>query len=308
MKHRIVIGTRGSELALAQSRAVASLLTKAHPELECELRPMVTRGDESQARHEPLPLTGAKGLFTAELEEALLSGAIDCAVHSCKDLPVIESSDFVLGAVPKRALPHDVWISRKQIPFANIPPGSVVGTSSVRRRAQLLRQRQDLSFVTLRGNIDTRLRKLRDGVDNIEGMVLAAAGLIRLNRSDEGTEDFSPEVIVPAPAQGALAIQCCSQSARMREILSAIHHRESGIAIEAERAFVRALGASCNTPVGCLATIEGDKVHFLGECLSPNGEEVIRVSGQDSCENAEALGTTMGIMALQRGFRSFLPS
>jgi hydroxymethylbilane synthase len=291
----VVVGTRGSALALAQTRRVCELLEAVRPGVACEVRPIVTRGDRTQASGEPLPAIGGKGLFTAELESALRNGEIDVAVHSLKDLPTEEIEGVVIGAVCLRDDVRDCLVGREGRALSELPAGAVVGTSSLRRAAQLLALRRDLVVGSIRGNVETRIRKVREG--EVDATLLAAAGLERLGLLDEATEVFPPEVLLPAPGQGALAVQARAGDTRTLELLAAVDDADARAATTAERAFLRALGAGCTAPVGAHAMIapaqtpSSDepsdtvsqglfRVGLDGLVASPDGSEVVRVSGE----------------------------
>lgn len=277
---RVTLGSRGSALALAQTRWVAERLQEAHPGLEVAVEIFSTAGDRIQNR--PLPAIGGKGLFTRELEEALLDGRIDGAVHSLKDLPTEMAPGLALGAVPARENPADLLVSRFGGGLADLPPGALVGTSSPRRRAQLARLRPDLRFTDLRGNVTTRLRKVREGV--VDATVLAAAGLARLGLLEEADGwALPPELMLPAPGQGALALQLRDGDARMAELAAALHDPETAHAVAAERAVLAALGTGCSAPVGALARMEGDMLvlHacFGGEDNRPQARRRLAAAG-----------------------------
>jgi hydroxymethylbilane synthase len=257
------LGTRGSLLAKTQSQLIASALEKLHKDagLVVELVIFKTQGDTIQ--NKPLHEFGGKGVFTQELERALLSNAIDFAVHSFKDVPVtmplVDQSDLTFAAVPVREDPRDVLVSHKAKAIAELPPGAKIGTGSLRRRCQLLHHRPDLVIEPVRGNIDTRLRKLRDG--HFDAIVLAAAGLRRTGLFDE-TEMVMIDVneILPAPGQGALAIQCRRNDQRMLDLLAPINHSDSQTCVIAERGIVQALNGDCHSPIAALATIDAEKL------------------------------------------------
>lgn len=243
------IGTRGSQLALTQTGMVADAIAAATPSVTCELVRITTTGDVR--RTESLPDIGGKGLFTQELESALLAGDIDLAVHSLKDLPVELPEGLCLGAVPERAPAADAFISASGALLADLPAGSVVGTSSPRRAAQLLHARPDLSIAPIRGNLDTRLRKLSDG--NYDAIVLAMAGLVRLGMADRVTQALPWEVMLPAPGQGALGLESRADDARVAELLEPIHHVATARCVAAERGVLEALGGGCSLPFGAFA-------------------------------------------------------
>jgi hydroxymethylbilane synthase len=291
----VVIGTRNSALARRQTTRVVDLLTEAWPGLSCEVRPIITQGDRTQQSGEPLPEIGGKGLFTAELEQRLRDGGVDLAVHSLKDLPTEEPQDVVIGAVCRREDARDCVVSRDGLALERLPAGAVVGTSSLRRAAQLRALRPDLEVRSIRGNVDTRIRKVRDG--EFDAAVLAAAGVLRLELESDVTEWLPPESILPAPGQGALAVQCRAGDERVLELLSAIDDPDARATTSAERTFLRALGGGCAAPVGAYAEIasgnvvpeprdsrgdgaQGVRVRMNGLVLSPDGHEIVRVEGE----------------------------
>ena len=274
----VVLGTRASALARTQTGLVASALTSAWPGLRCETRVLDTAGDRTQASGAPLPEIGGKGLFTEELERALRDGEIDVAVHSLKDLPTEDAEGVVVGAVPAREDPGDCLVSRAGV-LADLPDGSVVGTSSLRRAAQLLAVRPSLDVRTIRGNVDTRVRKVRDG--EYDATVLAAAGIRRLGLEDEVTEWLPHDVMLPAPGQGALAVQCRADDDPMLELVRALDDAPTRVEVEAERAFLRSLGAGCSAPVAALAaSVTTPRVRLQGLVASVDGREVVRVDGE----------------------------
>ena len=272
----VVVGTRGSALALAQTARVRALLEADWPDLAADVSPIVTHGDRTQASGEPLPAIGGKGLFTAELEQGLRDGTIDLAVHSLKDLPTDEVDGVVLGAVCLREDVRDCLVSRGGV-LHELPAGAVVGTSSLRRAAQLRALRPDLEVRSIRGNVETRIRKVREG--DYDAALLAAAGIARLSLEHEVAEWLDADVLVPAPGQGALAVQCRTGDSEMLELLAALDDPGARAATTAERTFLRALGAGCTAPVAAHGTLRGDAVHLDGLVASPDGREVVRVSG-----------------------------
>ncbi|BDI28824.1 porphobilinogen deaminase [Capsulimonas corticalis] len=245
---KLIIGTRGSALALTQTNTIADALRRVHLGLEVEIRTINTRGDATQAANVPLASFGEKGIFAKELETALLDGEIDLAVHSMKDLAHTMPPGLVLAAVPKREDPRDALIGST---LDSLRQGALVGTGSVRRRALFSSRRPDLRFLEIRGNIDTRLKKLEDG--GYDAICLAAAGLKRLGLADRVTEYLDPEWFVPDPGQGALALQTRESDVQVRGLLSAVNDMASFVTTRAERGFLRAVGGSCQTPVGAHA-------------------------------------------------------
>ena len=302
IKERLVIGTRKSPLALWQSEFVKGALETTFPGVRIELKHVITLGDKTQNSSAAIPSIGGKGLFTAELEECLTRGEIDLAVHSLKDLPTSLAPQFAVGAIPQRASVDDVVISRSGARLADLPSGASVGTSSLRRSSQILRARPDLVIRHIRGNVDTRIRKLRAEEGEYDAIVLARAGLDRLGLSDQITEVVSHEVMLPAPGQGALGIECRSDDADVLEMLARLHHSDTAVAVGAERAFLAALNAGCNTPVGAIARIEGGRVRFWGRCLSPDGTRCIETTGE--CQRGEelVLGQRMAEETRSQGF------
>lgn len=250
---KLVLATRKSMLALAQARAWAKTLTDAHPGLVVEEKHVVTSGDRIQDR--PLYEVGGKGLFLKEIEEALVAKEADFAVHSIKDVPAELADGLVLAAVPKREDARDAWVSRTGAGFRDLPSGSKVGTSSLRRITLLRAARPDLEYVPLRGNVDTRLRKVTEG--EIDAAVLAMAGLRRLGRADAVTEALSPELSLPAVGQGALGIECRREDEATAAILRATHDPETAVAVSAERGVMAAVGGSCKIPVAAYVVREG---------------------------------------------------
>jgi hydroxymethylbilane synthase len=263
------IGTRGSRLATAQAEMVARALTAAG--IPTDIVPIKTTGDRIQDR--PLADAGGKGLFTKELEEALLTGSVDLAVHSMKDVPVALPPGLVLAAVLERENPADVFISRIAPSLKALPPGARVGTSSVRRAAQLRRARPDLVPVLLRGNIDTRLRKLSEG--GMEAILLALAGLRRLGLQEQVTEILPADEWLPSLAQGAVGIEIRASDVRAATAVAPLDHAPTAIAIACERAFQAALDGSCKTPIAGLAVFDGAKLSFRGEVLAPDGSDSV---------------------------------
>ena len=262
------IGTRTSRLALWQTQHAAAHLAAAWPDLTCELRHMVTQGDWRLDR--PLPEIGGKGLFTAELEEALRTGEIDLAVHSLKDLPVEDAAELTGGAILPRADVRDVLVAAPGLTLATLPPGAVVGTSSLRRQAQLLAARPDLVIRPMRGNVDTRLRKVADG--EYDAAVMAAAGLERLNLKAHIAEWLTTEVMLPAPGQGAIAVQCRADDAAVRALLAAVDDRATRLAVTAERRLLTRLGGGCSAPVAALASLgAGGLLRLTARVVSVDG-------------------------------------
>jgi hydroxymethylbilane synthase len=286
------IGTRGSPLALAQAEEVRTRLAAAHgfePE-RIELAVIRTTGDRIQDR--PLAEAGGKGLFTKEIEQALLDGEIDLAVHSAKDLPTWLPDELALvGCLPREDV-RDVFVSRKATTISQLPEGATVGTASLRRQALVKRMRPDLCVVPLRGNVETRLSKLEAGV--VDATVLALAGLKRLGRADVATALLSTRDFPPAVGQGAIAIEARASDARARTLMHAVDHPETTIALTAERAFLAALDGSCRTPIAGLAEVEGGRLSFRGLIIRPDGSEARETTRSGPCAQAAALGADAG--------------
>jgi hydroxymethylbilane synthase len=291
----IRIGTRGSELALAQARAVAEMVGRAHPGRACEIVPIVTKGDRMTKT--ALWEIGGKGLFVQEIEEALTRGRIDLAVHSMKDLPHDIAPGLALPAVPRREDARDVIVTRSAIgDVGEIPAHSIVGTSSLRRRAQLSRIRPDLSVTGLRGNVGTRLKRLADG--RCGALILAAAGLNRLGLGERPHLSLPPDQFVPAAGQGALGVEV---RAGEEDLVAGMDDPPTRRAVFCERAFVAALGASCRSAVGAYARVEGERLVLIGRVLSPDGMAMIEGRNQGDAREWEEIGLTLGRDLLERG-------
>jgi hydroxymethylbilane synthase len=289
----LTIGTRGSALARWQTNWVSARLQTAWPDLECQTRLFTTSGD--RILDKPLPEIGGKGLFTEELEQALRAHAIDLAVHSLKDLPVDGAPDLAIGAICTREDARDVLMAREGWTLATLPPGVRVGTSSLRRSAQLLALRPDLTLLPLRGNVDTRIRKAMNG--EYEAIVLAAAGVLRLGLGKHITEYLPFEVMLPAPGQGAMAVQSRADDASVLELLRPLDDPAPRAAVTAERAFLKALGGGCSAPVAAYAISNPQSlISMTGLVASPDGCRVIRVSGVSA--DPIALGAELARKAL----------
>jgi len=274
VRDTLVVGTRGSLLARAQTRWVVDRLRESHPQLGLRIEIITTTGDRQQRR--PLPQIGGKGLFTGELEQALLDGSIDLAVHSAKDLPTAMRGGLGILAFPVREDPRDAWVAAAGLALEDLPPGSVVGTTSLRRQAQLLMRRGDLTFVGLRGNVDTRIRKIHRG--DCAGAVLAMAGLNRAGLSHHVTYPFEPAVMLPAPGQGALAVQGRNEDERAREYLRAVHDESTAAAVGCERAILEQLDAGCRAPVAILASVVGTDLRCEALVTDLRGQRCVRAS------------------------------
>ncbi|HVN42319.1 MAG TPA: hydroxymethylbilane synthase [Steroidobacteraceae bacterium] len=289
MSQTIRIATRRSPLALWQAEHVATLLRAAHPRLLVELVPMTTQGDRVQDR--ALAAVGGKGLFVKELEVAMQDGRADIAVHSMKDVPSELPPGFRIAAVLPRANPRDAFISRRYRRFVELPAGARVGTSSPRRQAQLRHARPDLRLELLRGNVDTRLRRLDEG--GLDAILLACAGLERLGIAHHVTEELDLDLCLPAVGQGVIGIECRDADASSIEALTALHDETTFTRLRAERAFAATLGGSCHSPIAAHATLDGGTLTVRGFIGAPEGQEVYldRLAGQPA--EADRLGRTL---------------
>jgi hydroxymethylbilane synthase len=282
------IGTRGSPLALAQAHETRDRLMAAFdlPQDAFEIVVIKTTGDRVLDR--PLKEIGGKGLFTREIEDALLSGGIDIAVHSMKDMPVAQPEGLLLDTYLPREDVRDAFVSPAVARLADLPQGATVGSSSLRRRAQLKARRPDLQLVEFRGNVQTRMKKLQDGV--AVATFLAMAGLNRLGMANVARSAIAPEEMLPAVAQGAIGIERRAADQRAAQMLAAIHHRETGERLEAERAYLAALDGSCETPIAGLAVLEGGNIWLRGEILRPDGSESITGEVRGAIADGAAMG------------------
>jgi len=299
------LGTRGSALARWQTDYVAGLLVAAWPELTCEVIVFRTQGD--RVLDTPLPLIGGKGLFTAELEAALRSGDIDLAVHSLKDLPTELPPGLVLGAVPQRAEATDVLVSRSGHTLDTLPLNSVIGTSSRRRAAQLLHLRPDLRILDVRGNVETRVRKVLAADGPYDALLLAHAGLARLGHADVISQALPAEIMLPAPGQGALGVQCRDEPGIL-DLLAPLNHAPTRRVVEAERAFLAGLGGGCAVPIAAYATAEGEQLRLRGRVTAPDGSRQIDVSIDGPAADAAQLGARLAETALAEGAGEILRS
>jgi len=287
MQRKLIIGTRGSPLALYQANLVQSLLT-----CESEIKVFKTSGDKLKGE---LKEFGGKGLFTKELEDALIEGRVDLAVHSMKDVPTIGQVKLMIGAVLEREDPRDAFISHRVKRLSDLPRGAVIGSASIRRRAQLAAMRPDVQVTLLRGNVGTRLKKLEAG--ECDATFLACAGLKRLRQEEVITEAIESDVMLSAPAQGAIGIEIRKEDEEALEAIKPLNHAETHIAITAERAFLRALDGSCRTPIAALAEMVDGELNFRGEVIAKDGS--IRFARRAHLENpslekAYALGQRLG--------------
>lgn len=304
-RQMIRIGTRGSMLARWQTDYVAGLLKAAYPNLTIEIQVIATRGE--QLLDQPLAKIGGKGLFTEELEATLRSGETDLAVHSLKDLPTDMSDDLIVGAIPQREDPADVLISRAGYTLATLPNSATIGTSSIRRTAQLLHLRRDVAILDIRGNIDTRIRKAFDPEESYDAILLAYAGVARLGKLDVVTQKLSLDEMLPAPGQGALAVQCRNEP-EMINLLLPILHVPTMQATTAERAFLDGLGGGCSLPIAAYGEVTDNNLRLRGRVNSANGAQVIEASIEGRADNAETLGYGLADTILTRGAANLLES
>ncbi len=299
-------GTRGSDLALWQTRHVIALLKAAQPSLHTSYEIFKTQGD--RVLDTPLPLIGGKGVFTAELETALRDRRIDCAVHSLKDLPTEPPPGLVIGALTPRENPADVLVSRRGYTLATLPQGAVVGTSSYRRGAQLLHVRPDLKLVDIRGNVDTRVRKALAADSEYDAIVLAYAGIHRLGHEAVIAQILDLDVMLPAPGQGAIAVQTRDEAALVHTLVP-IQHHATVVAVTAERAFLAGLGGGCSLPVAAYAHREGAGLHLRGRVSAVDGTQQMDVEASATVDDeagAAAFGRSLAQTALDQGLRALL--
>jgi hydroxymethylbilane synthase len=289
------LGTRGSALALAQAGWVRTQLQQRDPTIVVDLVTIKTSGDRFIDR--PLSAIGGKGLFVKEIEDALLAGAIDCAVHSMKDLPAQLPPELTIAAVPPREDPRDALLARLQVPCMQLPRGARLGTSSLRRAALLRHWRRDFVIEPLRGNVDTRLRRLERG--ELDGLVLAAAGLRRLGLEPPGLEFFDPQQFIPAIGQGALAVQ--SRRDTTAQMLAVLDDAPTRTAVLAERAFMAGVGGSCQTPLAAHGRLSGDALVLNALIASPDGNRMVRGTRTGAAADGEFLGHDLAAELLRRG-------
>lgn len=297
---KLILGTRGSQLALWQAHWIKIRLEESGHQIEIKV--IKTSGDKLSTAS--LAQSGMKGLFVKEIEEALLEGSVDLAVHSLKDLPLDQPEGLSIAAVPSREDARDALISRGGRNFMNLPPGSRIGTSSLRRRSQLLSLRADIDVVPVRGNVDTRLRKLRAG--EYDALVMAAAGVHRLGFEGQITEYFSPSQICPAAGQGALAVEIRAGNDEVARTVGPLNDENTHQAVRAERAALGRLGGGCQTPIAAYATIEGECIAIVGVVADPNGARIIRSSARGEKNNPEAIGIQLAEDLLHQGAKTIL--
>jgi hydroxymethylbilane synthase len=297
LRREIRIGTRGSALALWQAEWVKSELENKYPGMSVALTKIKTTGDK--ILDVPLAKVGGKGLFVKEIEEAMLRGEIDIAVHSMKDVPTFFPDGLHLGAITKREDPRDAFISRNNVKFRDLPKGARIGTSSLRRQSQLMHIRPDFVIEQLRGNVDTRLRKLKEG--QYDAIILAAAGVKRLGLAGNVTEYIEPETSLPAIGQGALGIECRVDDRELNDLIAFFNHADSRVCVTGERALLRRLEGGCQVPIACYGRIKNGNLHLTGLVGSVDGKTIIRdvIEGQPA--EAERLGVELAEKLLKQG-------
>ena len=302
MRTTLRIGTRASLLAVTQSTWVKTRIEQAHPQVRVELVQITTKGD--RILDVPLAKVGGKGLFVKEIEDALLDGTADLAVHSMKDVPTELPEGLFIGIVPARETPLDAYISNRFATLEALPVGARVGTSSLRRKSQLAAVRPDLAILDLRGNVDTRLRKLDEG--QYEAIILAGAGLNRLGLQGRITVELDPAVMLPAIGQGALGIELRRDDAELLEQLQFLHDPRTATAVAAERAFLLRLEGGCQVPIGAHAEVDGATVRLTGLIASVDGSQLLRDTLTAPAAEAAALGTRLAETLLARGGKAIL--
>jgi hydroxymethylbilane synthase len=302
MKHTIRIGTRASLLAVTQSTWVKEQIEAHHPDCQVELIRISTKGD--RILDVPLAKVGGKGLFVKEIEDALLEGRVDLAVHSMKDVPTELPAGLAVAIVPKRETPFDAFVCARWSSLDQLPNGARVGTSSLRRKSQLAHLRPDLTIVDLRGNLDTRLRKLDEG--EFQAIILAGAGLHRLGLHQRITSLFSAQEMIPAIGQGALGIEVRQDDQELLDGLAFLHHRETALTVAAERAFLLRLEGGCQVPIGAHATLANDTLTLTGLVASLDGATLLIEQAQAPATEAAQLGCAVADTLLERGGKAIL--
>lgn len=300
--NRLRIGTRGSPLALWQARFVADRLRRLHSDLDVELIEIQTAGD--RVRDVPLTSFGGEGVFTKAIQDALLDRRVDVAVHSLKDLPTVFVLGLTLGAIPERAPTGDALLSVKFASFDELPQGARVATSSLRRRAQLLHRRPDLRVEEIRGNVETRIRKLRD--EDLDATILAEAGLRRLGLEAEIRQVLDPAWMFPAVGQGALGIECRGDDDAVLALLAPLNDEATRAAVLAERAMLRTLGGGCHVPIGARGVVDAGTLTLTGTVLSPDGRSRIVAEQRGPATDCETLGISLAQQLLEQGAKSLL--
>ncbi|WP_142414914.1 hydroxymethylbilane synthase [Hathewaya massiliensis] len=296
---KIIVGSRGSKLALTQTKWVISRLKENHPEIDFELKIIKTKGDKIQ--NISLDKIGDKGLFVKEIEEELLNEDIHMAIHSMKDMPSILPEGLKFSYIPKREDYRDVVVLKEGYnSLEELPSGAKIGSGSKRRKYQLLKYREDLDIVPIRGNVDTRIKKIE--TENLHGVILAAAGINRLDIEKElkyKVVPISTDIILPAPAQGALAIEIRKDRNDIEEVLKCLSHRETEITVAAERAFLHGIDGSCHIPVGAIGTIQGDELELIGLLGDEEGNKIVKKTVKGTLDNPRELGYELAKIVLK---------
>lgn len=301
---KLRIGTRGSQLALWQANFIKSCIEDLFPKLDVEIITIRTTGDRITDR--PLSMVGGKGLFVKEIESALLNNEIDLAVHSMKDMPGEMPRGLVIGAIPERENPFDVMISKDNKQLADYPAGARIGTSSLRRGSQLKAARPDLEIVSIRGNLDTRIKKLKAG--EYDAIVLAAAGLIRLGQVSEISQYLDKTIMVPAAGQGALCIQTRENDADIAPVMAKLDHGTTRVCVTGERAFLKQIEGSCHIPVACFGEMKNNQVMLTALVASEDGREVIKEQMISPVDEIEDHGRKLANLLLENGGKRILES
>ena len=300
--HNIVIGSRGSQLALWQANWVKSELERLHDNVDIDIRIIATSGDIIQ--DVPLAKIGGKGLFVKEIEEALLANEIDLAVHSMKDVPMELPTELGISVITKRENPLDALISKNGEKLADLPQGATIGTSSLRRSSQLLKYRDDFKIHPLRGNVDTRLRKVEEG--KYDAILLASAGLNRLGWANRITEEISHDILLPAMGQGALGIETRLDDMMIYDFISTLNHEETNYAVTAERSLVGRLDGGCQVPIGAYARVEKGLITLKGLVASLDGEVIYKLENGGPVDDAINIGQELGAQLLKMGANEIL--
>jgi len=299
MTEILCVGTRGSKLALAQTQLVINSLTQLNYHYEFNIISITTKGDLDN--NKPLFYLDRKGIFEKEINESVINGDVDFAIHSLKDLPAVIHPDLTIASIPKRESVNDVLISKKKISFGNIPHGSTIGTSSLRRAIQIISLRNDLKVIPIRGNIDTRIEKTLKG--NYDAIVLAEAGLKRLGKEEYISDIFKINQFLPAPGQGALAVVCKKSNRKLIDFLQKIEHTPSRISINAERSFISKIEGGCRFPIGAYADVsaKNSKINFYAKIFSSDGLENIAIKKIGNYDQSEELGNMVANDLIQNG-------
>lgn len=301
---RLIVGTRGSKLSLIQTGCIIEDLTRHNPKIEIEKKIIQTTGDKLES--EPLEKISGKGVFEKEIDEAVINSEVDFAVHSMKDVPAEQSSELTIAAVPKRAPANDVFISKEYSKLVGLPKNASVGTSSPRRTAELLRFRSDLKILPIRGNVDTRIRKMDEGM--YDSIVLAEAGVTRMGLQDRIVERLSIEEFTPAPGQGFLAVVSRNNREDVVNILRTVSDENSFAEAQAERAFMNEVGGGCKIPLGAYAQVEEKKIRILGSIISPDGAKRVNVREDGPMNNSESVGRNAAKKILNTGAKEIVDS